>query len=159
MKIREWGISARAKACLLNAGYVEVEELEAIGVDELKEIRNLNQSCVDEIVEALEVYFEYDEIDFTEEEDLLDDEIDFTEEILDDDEDVEFDDDEDKEIEDQVSFNLNDILGLGQPLAVQEPQNEMVSKREESEDSSVDKLKSFRSFYNQVKKERDNKIF
>ena len=43
MKIRELPISARAKMCLLSAGYEDIEELENIADEELLKIKNLNE--------------------------------------------------------------------------------------------------------------------
>ncbi len=53
MRIRDWNISARAKYCLLNAGYTDVDELADITEDQLLEIRNLNQKGAQEILNAL----------------------------------------------------------------------------------------------------------
>ncbi|MGN9055794.1 DNA-directed RNA polymerase subunit alpha C-terminal domain-containing protein [Bariatricus sp. HCP28S3_A7] len=57
MKIRKLTISARAKTCLLAAGYEDIEELESITDEELLNIRNLNRKGVAEIREAIDVYF------------------------------------------------------------------------------------------------------
>ena len=57
MKIRELSISARAKVCLLTAGYEELEDLKDITDEELLEIRNLNAKGVAEIREKIEEYF------------------------------------------------------------------------------------------------------
>jgi len=52
--IKELDISARSKACLLRAGYETTEDLDGITDEELLEIKNINQQCVDEIRAALE---------------------------------------------------------------------------------------------------------
>lgn len=57
MKIRELSISARARMCLLTAGYEDIEELRDITDEELLEIRNLNVKGVTEIRAAIEAYF------------------------------------------------------------------------------------------------------
>ena len=57
MKIRELSISARAKVCLLTAGYEALEDLKDITDEELLEIRNLNAKGVAEIREKIEEYF------------------------------------------------------------------------------------------------------
>ena len=76
MKIRELSISARAKGCLLTAGYEELEDLKDITDEELLEIRNLNAKGVAEIREKIEEYFA--EEDFMDFEDSYEDEfIDF----------------------------------------------------------------------------------
>ena len=46
MKIQELSISARAKFCLLTAGYEELEDMKNITDEELLEIRNLNAKGV-----------------------------------------------------------------------------------------------------------------
>lgn len=56
MKIKEMNISARAKACLLRAGYEEVSELKDVPVSALGQIRNMNQSCVNEVVSFINDY-------------------------------------------------------------------------------------------------------
>lgn len=55
MKIRELTISARAKTCLLAAGYEDIEELESITDEELLNIRNLN-SCFSFFYPITQVY-------------------------------------------------------------------------------------------------------
>ena len=57
MKIHELSISARAKVCLLTAGYEELEDMKDITDEELLEIRNLNAKGVAEIREKIEEYF------------------------------------------------------------------------------------------------------
>lgn len=49
MKIRDMNISARAKSCLLRAGYLVSSEIKDLSDDDLLSIKNLNQNCVDEI--------------------------------------------------------------------------------------------------------------
>lgn len=63
MKIQELNISARARMCLLSAGYEEIEELKDITDEELLKIKNLNVKGVLEIREKIEEYFD-DFIDF-----------------------------------------------------------------------------------------------
>ena len=53
MKIRDMNISARAKSCLLRAGYTDSTEIEGLSDDDLLAIKNLNQNCVDEIRKTL----------------------------------------------------------------------------------------------------------
>ena len=53
MKIADLNISARAKSCLLRAGYLDIEELEGISDDTLLEIKNFNYACIDELREAM----------------------------------------------------------------------------------------------------------
>ena len=53
MKIRELTISARAKTCLLAAGYEDIEELESITDEELLNIRNLNRRELQKFVRLL----------------------------------------------------------------------------------------------------------
>ncbi len=53
MNIREMNVSARAKSCLISAGYTSTEEVLSLSEQELLSIKNLNQKCVDEIREAL----------------------------------------------------------------------------------------------------------
>ena len=50
MKIKEMTISARAKVCLLNAGYEEVSDLEDVPASSLRKIKNMSQSCVNEVM-------------------------------------------------------------------------------------------------------------
>ena len=57
MKIRELSISARARMCLLTAGYEDIEELRDITDEELLKIKNLNVKGVAEIREEIELYF------------------------------------------------------------------------------------------------------
>ena len=57
MKIRELTISARAKMCLLTAGYEDIEDLENVTDEELLNIRNLNGKGVAEIRAAIDEYF------------------------------------------------------------------------------------------------------
>ncbi|MGN9017537.1 DNA-directed RNA polymerase subunit alpha C-terminal domain-containing protein [Lachnospiraceae bacterium HCP1S3_C3] len=54
MKIKDLGISARARSCLLNAGYEDVCEIRCIGYDDLKKIRNLNDKCIEEILREIQ---------------------------------------------------------------------------------------------------------
>lgn len=54
MKIQELNISARARMCLLSAGYEEIEELKDTTDEELLKIRNLNAKGVLEIRSAWE---------------------------------------------------------------------------------------------------------
>ena len=58
MKIQELNISARARMCLLSAGYEEIEELKDITDEKLLKIRNLNAKGVLEIREKIEEYFD-----------------------------------------------------------------------------------------------------
>lgn len=53
MKIADLNISARAKSCLLRAGYSDIKELERISDDMLLEIKNFNYACIDELREAM----------------------------------------------------------------------------------------------------------
>lgn len=74
MKIKEMNISARAKACLLKAGYEDVSELKNVPVSMLSQIRNMNQSCVDEVVSFIsnENFSDnYDIIELTGETDII----------------------------------------------------------------------------------------
>ena len=57
MKIRKLTISARAKMCLLTAGYEDIEDLESVTDEELLNIRNLNGKGVAEIRAAIDEYF------------------------------------------------------------------------------------------------------
>ncbi len=64
MTIREMDISARAKSCLMGAGYKYVYEIEDMSDEDLLNIRNLNEKCLEEIKEALKDYsFEDDNIE------------------------------------------------------------------------------------------------
>ena len=54
MKIREMNISARAKSCLISAGYTDSEDIKNIKDEELLAIRNINQGCVNEIRAMIE---------------------------------------------------------------------------------------------------------
>lgn len=54
MKIKELDISARARACLLNAGYSEVNEILNLSDEELMSIRNFNDRCVKEIRDLID---------------------------------------------------------------------------------------------------------
>ena len=54
MKIREMNISARSKACLMKAGYEDLEELKDVSIESLQKIRNLNQNCIAEIIPYIE---------------------------------------------------------------------------------------------------------
>ena len=54
MKIRELDISARARHCLLAAGYEYLSELRCLSDEDFLEIHNFNQSCLDEIKTKLE---------------------------------------------------------------------------------------------------------
>lgn len=56
MKIQELNISARARMCLLSAGYEEIEELKDTTDEELLKIRNLNAKGVLEIRRAIGEY-------------------------------------------------------------------------------------------------------
>lgn len=56
MNIKELNISARAKSCLLSAGYKDIGDLQGIGDEVLLEIKNLNQTCVCEIRNAINSY-------------------------------------------------------------------------------------------------------
>lgn len=88
MRIRDLNISARARACLLGAGYELLEELKWVSDMELLSIKNMNESCVSEIRNAIVEFCSEDEDD-----EFTDD--DFDDEYEDDDyEDDEFSDDD-----------------------------------------------------------------
>ena len=70
MKIRDLAISARARGCLISAGYTTLEEITELTDDDLLGIRNLNGKCVKEIRNAIDEYKQGDEI-----EDVIDDSI------------------------------------------------------------------------------------
>ncbi len=57
MIVRELTISARSKSCLMSAGYKDVEDLRNVSDETLLAIKNLNQTCVTEIRNALNEYF------------------------------------------------------------------------------------------------------
>ena len=61
MKIRDMNISARAKSCLLGAGYIFASEIMNLTDEQLLSIRNLNEKCLEEIREALDNYSPEDE--------------------------------------------------------------------------------------------------
>ena len=61
MKIRDMNISARAKSCLLGAGYMFASEIMNLADEQLLSIRNLNEKCLEEIREALDNYTPEDE--------------------------------------------------------------------------------------------------
>ena len=61
MKIRDMNISARAKSCLLGAGYMFASEIMNLTDEQLLSIRNLNEKCLEEIREALDSYSPEDE--------------------------------------------------------------------------------------------------
>ena len=61
MKIRDMNISARAKSCLLSAGYMFASEIVNLSDEQLLSIRNLNEKCLEEIREALDSYSPEDE--------------------------------------------------------------------------------------------------
>lgn len=64
MKIKELPISARAKVCLLNAGYEDVDDLKEISNVQLLCIRNLGKKGATEVRTFIEGYFdEEDEAD------------------------------------------------------------------------------------------------
>ena len=54
MKIADFNISARAKSCLLRAGYSDIEDLQGISNDILLNIKNINLNCVSEIRNAID---------------------------------------------------------------------------------------------------------
>ena len=54
MKIADFNISARAKSCLLRAGYSDIEDLQGISNDILLNIKNINLNCVSEIRYAID---------------------------------------------------------------------------------------------------------
>lgn len=54
MKIADLNISARAKSCLLRAGYSDIEDLQGISNDILLNIKNINLNCVSEIRNAID---------------------------------------------------------------------------------------------------------
>ena len=70
MKIRDLAISARARGCLISAGYTTLEDIIELSDDDLLGIRNLNGKCVREIRNAIDEYKQSDEI-----EDIIDDSI------------------------------------------------------------------------------------
>lgn len=98
MKIRDLNISARAKVCLLTAGYEELENLKDITDEELLEIRNLNAKGVAEIREKIEEYFA--EEDFMDFEDSYEDEF------------IDFDDDYEEKFEDITIFQGDERIGV-----------------------------------------------
>ena len=53
MKIENLNISARAKTCLSNAGYIDVDSVRKLSRDEMLSIHNMSERCVDEIMESL----------------------------------------------------------------------------------------------------------
>lgn len=57
MKIIELNISARARHCLIAAGYEHLSELRYLSDEELLSIRNFNQSCLNEIRSSIAEYF------------------------------------------------------------------------------------------------------
>lgn len=61
MKIKELPISARAKVCLLNAGYEEVKDLKDVPDEQLLGIRNLNMKGVAEVRMIINNYFSENE--------------------------------------------------------------------------------------------------
>lgn len=61
--IKDLNISARARACLLRAGYKEIAELKDISDEELLKIKNINMDCVREIRAIVDDCFETDEND------------------------------------------------------------------------------------------------
>ena len=63
MKIRDLAISARARGCLISAGYTTLEEITELTDDDLLGIRNLNGKCVKEIRNAIDEYKQGDEIE------------------------------------------------------------------------------------------------
>ena len=56
MKIRDLAISARARGCLISAGYTTLEEITELTDDDLLGIRNLNGKCVKEIRNVINEY-------------------------------------------------------------------------------------------------------
>ena len=74
MKIRELTISARAKMCLLSAGYEDIEDLELVPDEELIKIKNLNEKGVAEIRTVIDAYFTDDENDDVDWRNIEDDE-------------------------------------------------------------------------------------
>ena len=61
--IRDMDISARAKSCLMSAGYKYVYEIANLSSDELRCIRNLNEKCVEEILDDLLDYSGDEDLD------------------------------------------------------------------------------------------------
>lgn len=55
MKIRDMSISARAKSCLLRAGYTDSTEIEDLSDDDLLAIKDMNKTCIDEIHKTLSI--------------------------------------------------------------------------------------------------------
>ncbi len=49
MDILRMNISARAMACLLSAGYKDIDEIKALTDESLMSINNLNRQCLLEI--------------------------------------------------------------------------------------------------------------
>lgn len=72
MKIRDLDISARARHCLIAAGYEYLSELRNVSDGDLLKLRNFNQSCLDEVREAIEEYFMEEEIPFIDDRMFLD---------------------------------------------------------------------------------------
>ena len=126
MRIRDLNISARARACLIGAGYELLEELKWVSDMELLSIKNMNESCVSEIRNAIVEFCSEDEDDeFTdddfddeyedddyedddyEDEDYADDEYD--DEDADDDIDLYDSDDEDNEDNDDEDYEDSDL--------------------------------------------------
>lgn len=65
MKIKDLEISARARGCLINAGYSTIEEIVDLTDDDLLGIHNLNRKCVKEIRNAITTYNEEKEKELT----------------------------------------------------------------------------------------------
>jgi len=56
VKIREMNTSARARSCLLSAGYMYVSEIISMTDEEFLKIHNLNRKCLEEIRKVLDSY-------------------------------------------------------------------------------------------------------
>jgi len=57
MNIKEMNISARAKSCLLNAGYKDIEDIKDLTESELSDIHNISDKVKEEILQAVTDYY------------------------------------------------------------------------------------------------------
>lgn len=53
MKIADLNISARAKTCLINAGYIDINSVRKLTRDKMLAIHNMSENCVDQIMKVL----------------------------------------------------------------------------------------------------------
>ena len=74
MNIKDMNISARAKSCLLNAGYKDIEDIKDITESDLSQIHNVSDKVKVEILQAVEDYFINIESDVTIIDESVDDE-------------------------------------------------------------------------------------